>query len=105
MSAEFRDGTNKNNIILIDEPEIHLHPSGVEYLRDELMEIAKENCLIIASHSIFIVDKKNLGRHVKVTKDKGETKIEDISEDAPSRRRDNFRGLWEPAYMDLCFNF
>ena len=83
LSAEFRDGTNKNNIILIDEPELHLHPSGVEYLRDELMEIAKENCLIIASHSVFIVDKENLGRHVKVFKEKGETKMEEISETNP----------------------
>lgn len=80
LSAKFRDSTNKNNIILIDEPEIHLHPSGVEYLRGELMKIAKENYLIIASHSIFIVDKNNLERHIKVFKEKGETKMEEISE-------------------------
>jgi len=32
----------KNNIILIDEPEVHLHPSGIMYMRDELLKIAKK---------------------------------------------------------------
>ena len=98
LSAESRDGTNKNNIILIDEPEIRLHPSGVQYIRDELMKIAKENLLIIASHSIFIIDKQNLERHVKIYKEKGETKMEEISKTNPFSEDMIYRALGTSIY-------
>ena len=29
----------KNNIIVIDEPEVHMHPSGIRYIREELLKI------------------------------------------------------------------
>lgn len=70
----------KNNIILIDEPEVHLHPSGIIYMRDELLKIAKNNFVLISTHSQFMVDTNNPERQFIVTKNKGETKIEQVGE-------------------------
>jgi predicted ATP-dependent endonuclease of OLD family len=58
--------TNKlgNALILIDEPDISLHPSGTRYLRDELIRISKTNLIIYSSHSIFMVDENNIKRHI-----------------------------------------
>lgn len=70
----------KNNIILIDEPEVHLHPSGITYMRDELLKIAKNNFVLISTHSQFMIDTKNAERQFIVTKNKGETKIVQVDE-------------------------
>ena len=68
LSAENKTGQLKNNIILLDEPEAHLHPSGQKFLRNELLRISENNLVIFATHSIFMVDKKNLDRHFSVKK-------------------------------------
>ncbi len=70
----------RNNIILIDEPEVHLHPSGIIYMRDELLKIAKNNFVLISTHSQFMVDTNNPERQFIVTKNKGETKFEQVTE-------------------------
>lgn len=67
-----------NKIILIDEPEVHLHPSGIIYMRDELLKIAKNNIVFISSHSQFMIDTDNPNRHFIVNKIKGETKIKQV---------------------------
>jgi predicted ATP-dependent endonuclease of OLD family len=71
----------KDNIILIDEPEIHLHPSGVRYLRDEILNIGKNNNVIISTHSHYMIDTDVPERHWIVQKEKSETKITQISGD------------------------
>ncbi len=98
LSADVRNNIIKDNIILIDEPEINLHPSSIQYLRDELLKISKDNHIIIASHSIFIVDKKNLERHIKVFKEQGETKIDEISQDNPFAEEVIYRSLGTSIY-------
>lgn len=70
----------KNNLILIDEPEVHLHPSGIAYMRDELLKIAKNNVVLISTHSQFMIDTKNPERQFIVTKNKGETSINQVDE-------------------------
>ena len=69
----------KNQIILIDEPENHLHPSGIRYMRDELLKIGKNNFVFIATHSPFMIDSKNMDRHFIVKKIKGKTQIKQIN--------------------------
>ena len=49
----------KDQIIIIDEPENHLHPSGIRYMRDELIKIGKNNYVFVATHSPFMIDNKN----------------------------------------------
>ncbi|MCS3921968.1 putative ATP-dependent endonuclease of OLD family [Methanococcus voltae PS] len=73
----------KNSILVIDEPEKGLHISAIEYLRNELIRISKNNNVIISTHSPYIADKNKLNRHIKVHKESGKTRIEYISKDDP----------------------
>jgi len=81
LSAQNESNTLKNNIILIDEPEVHLHPSGIRYMRDEILKIGKNNHVIVATHSNFMVDTTVRERHWIVQKEKAETKISQMNED------------------------
>jgi energy-coupling factor transporter ATP-binding protein EcfA2 len=66
----------KNTLLIVDEPEIGLHPSAVRDLRDELIKIAEHsNYVIFSTHSIFMVDNKHVERHIRVKKEKEITDI------------------------------
>jgi len=64
-----------DNLIVIDEPDIGLHPSGVQYLREELKKIGEHNIVLASTHSIFMIDKEIIDRHLIVEKEKEITKI------------------------------
>lgn len=83
LSAQNDSNNLKNNIILIDEPEVHLHPSGVKYMRDEILKIGKNNNVIVATHSQHMVDTTTSERHWIVQKNKSETSILQINGDTP----------------------
>ncbi len=68
ISIGSASGSVKNHIILIDEPEVHLHPSGVRHMRDELLKIGESNYLFISTHSNFMMDTKQKERHHILTK-------------------------------------
>lgn len=65
----------RNNIISIDEPEVHMHPSGIRYIKEELLKIGMNNYLFVATHSQFIIDNKNKERHYIVSKKNNDTEI------------------------------
>ena len=82
LSIENTAGKLKNHIILLDEPEVHLHPSGVRWLKKELVEIGKNNYLFVATHSVFMLDRKTKERHFLFSKDSsGLTRIRQIQTD------------------------
>lgn len=60
---------NKNQLILIDEPEIHLHPSGIRDLGKELLAIGENNYLFVATHSPFLIDRECKERNIIIKKD------------------------------------
>lgn len=70
ISISSKSGDTKDHLILIDEPEVHLHPSGVRWMLKELLEIGKNNYLFISTHSNFMLDKDNKERHYLLTKSK-----------------------------------
>lgn len=70
----------RNKIILIDEPEVHLHPSGIQYMRDEILKIAQNNTVIVATHSQFMIDVNCPERHFIVSKQKGVTSIKQVDD-------------------------
>ena len=70
VSAKVRTKELKDTLILIDEPEIALHPSGARNLMRELIEIGNTNTVVYSTHSIFMIDKNEIGRHVVVEKKK-----------------------------------
>lgn len=60
-----------NTILLIDEPETHLHPPAQINLLNELVKITSNsngNILFFATHSNYLIDKLNLDRNFKVEK-------------------------------------
>lgn len=69
-----------NNIILIDEPEVHLHPSGVRYMRDEILKIGKNNIVFVATHSQYMVDTDCMERHYIISKEKTKTRLSKVDE-------------------------
>ncbi len=82
LSSQYKGGVLKNKIILLDEPESHLHPSGVHFMRDEILKIGKDNHVFVATHSPSMVDLNSIGRHWIVKKNKMQTSIliDDVSE-------------------------
>jgi len=69
LSIETKKYDNNNRLILIDEPERHLHPSGIRDLGKELIEMGKNNYVFVSTHSPFLIDKKNKERHIIIKKD------------------------------------
>lgn len=70
LSLESESHERRNELILIDEPEVHLHPSGIRDLGKELLKVGHENYVFIATHSPFIIDKQHKERHYIVKKNK-----------------------------------
>ncbi|MGE4399252.1 MAG: AAA family ATPase [Campylobacterales bacterium] len=93
LSAENNAEVLKNRLILLDEPEVHLHPSGIKYLREELLKISENNNVVIATHSTYMVDKLNLNRHFSVSKEKSLTNIVQIEENNPYEEEVIFESL------------
>ncbi len=76
ISVNVKTASIKNTLLLIDEPEMSLHPAGARYLRDELIKISKTNYVIYSTHSIFMIDSGDIDRHYIVQKDNEITSLE-----------------------------
>jgi predicted ATP-dependent endonuclease of OLD family len=73
----------KKRLILIDEPENHLHPSGIRDMMQEFLRIGQENYVFLATHSCFMIDKKTKQRNFIIKKDsKKNTIYKQISEES-----------------------
>lgn len=68
LSLSANNHEKRNELIIIDEPETHLHPSGIRNLAQELLKIGHENYMFIATHSPFMIDKNHKERHCIVKK-------------------------------------
>jgi len=83
VSAQNTNAQLSNSLLLIDEPETHLHPNGQENLRDELVRISKgdfNNIVIFATHSNYMIDKDHIERCYRVFKENNEiTKITQLN--------------------------
>lgn len=62
ISANVKANLLNGALLLIDEPDMGLHPSGSRYLRDELIETSKKNYVVFSTHSIFMIDKDNMSK-------------------------------------------
>lgn len=85
VSARVKTEQIANTLILIDEPEIALHPRGARNLMNELIEIGKNNQVVYSTHSIFMIDKDCIDRHIIVEK---KSEITSISRAEKSRIQD-----------------
>jgi predicted ATP-dependent endonuclease of OLD family len=90
-----------NALILIDEADQSLHPSGCRYLTQQLIKIAKNNYVIYSTHSIFMIDKENIKRHYIVEKKKEITTIKEASEENYMDEEVIYRALGTSVYEIL----
>ena len=65
----------KNKLILIDEPENHLHPLGIRNMMQELLRIGENNYVFLATHSCFMIDKVEKERNFIIKKDSKQNTI------------------------------
>lgn len=71
ISAESASKRLSNALLLLDEPETHLHPQAQECLREELIKISKtdeDNIVLFATHSSYMIDRSLLDRCYRVHK-------------------------------------
>lgn len=71
---------NKKMIILIDEPELHLHPDVQKKFVDFLLEISKDTQVIITTHSPILVKQLMYNEFVKSIVIHNDKTISDISD-------------------------
>lgn len=77
VSAESKAEQLQNTLLLLDEPETHLHPKAQHSLLENLIEITKNNknnIALFATHSNYMIDQEDLSRSYKIYKLKDITK-------------------------------
>lgn len=81
-SIESKNQILSNTILLIDEPETHLHPKAQINLLNELIKITsnnRNNIVLFATHSNYMIDKIHMDRCYRVIKKENEkTEIKHI---------------------------
>lgn len=75
IAAEADCSLIENFILVLDEPETHLHPSGVRFMKNEILKLSESNYVFYATHSIFMVDRINLKRHLIIKKHNEQTSL------------------------------
>ena len=58
----------KNIVLVIEEPESHLHPDAIHKLHGVLREISTKNQVIISTHSPLLVNRSEISRNILVDK-------------------------------------
>lgn len=72
---------SENNIFVVQEPELHLHPSSQRLLLDLLNEYKENNQIFVISHSPYFVDVENITDNILVRNDAGKTVVRQVPED------------------------
>lgn len=93
ISADSATKNLYNQLLLLDEPETHLHPEAQEQLMQELIGISKSgnNIVVFATHSNYMIDKDHIERCYKVVKKENKTTtLEEIKPKATSYSEVNF---------------
>lgn len=67
---------NSNTMLLIDEPELYLHPHAIELLRDSVQEISQNQFqIVLTTHSPLIIGDRILDTAIAVKDQQGYTNI------------------------------
>ena len=81
LSIDNKNKALNNTLLLIDEPDSKIDIPGQEYLRDELINIGKNNYVIYSTHSTNMIDNNNIGRHIIIKKNNESSIIEYANDD------------------------
>lgn len=62
--------SNKSLVLLLEEPESHLHPKAIHRLKSVLSDISMSNQVITTTHSPIIIEKATINHNIIVQKNK-----------------------------------
>jgi hypothetical protein len=96
-SIESKHGALEDTLLLIDEPETHLHPTAQQYLLDELRLISKKNILFFATHSSYLIDKEKFNNYYRIFKEDQFTKKEQFENEKTSFSEINYNVFKIPS--------
>src|SRR3989344_4548926 len=111
VSAESATNQLSNSLLLLDEPETHLHPQAQEYLKDELIKITRNeenNIVFFATHSNHIIDKDHIERCFRLSKQSNrKTKIDKIELGKTSYSEANYEvfGIQSSDYHNELYGY
>ena len=111
ISAESATNQLSNSLLLLDEPETHLHPQAQEYLKDELIKITrndKNNIIFFATHSNYMIDKDHIERCFRLSKQSNrKTKVEKIKLGKTSYSEVNYEvfGILSSDYHNELYGY
>jgi putative ATP-dependent endonuclease of OLD family len=63
-------GVDKDIIVLLEEPESHLHPKAIHQLREVLDTLRQDSQLIVTTHCPLLVNRANVASNLIVSKNK-----------------------------------
>ncbi len=78
VSARSATSDLSETLFLQDEPDLGLHPSGVKSLLAEFVSLSSSNYILVTTHSIFMVDKDRIDRHLVVTKKEETSRVAEV---------------------------
>jgi hypothetical protein len=83
-------------ILLVEEPESHLHPNATHGLRTILKDISKQNQVVISTHSPIMIDRENVKHNILVQGGKAVNakKLSEIRDSLGINLSDNLAGAY-----------
>lgn len=66
------DAPKSSVIITLDEPENHLHPSAIHFIRDVLVKMSEKHQVIISTHNPLLVNRRVINSNIIVDGGKAE---------------------------------
>lgn len=96
-----------NDVIVIDEPELSLHPSLQRKMSNLLLKYSTDRQIIICTHSPFFIDWKSLlngGKLARTVKHNGTIKINNLRSETIESLRPLFNNLNNPHIFGLNAN-
>lgn len=68
LASPVSTGQIRNSVIVLDEPDDGLYPTGAGYLRDMLIDMSETNMVFYSTHNPCMIDKTLVDRHIIVEK-------------------------------------
>lgn len=99
--------SSENNVILIDEPEISLHPDLQRKLFELLVEYSKDKQIIISTHSPYFVDWNvfsNKGKIIRFKKEDGYINTYELKENTKRTIKNILKDANNPHILSLNAN-
>lgn len=87
---------NKGLILLLEEPESHLHPKAIHNLKKVLNEISKTNQVIVTTHSPIIIERLQVKHNIIVQNGKASpaTNVNEIRQSLGITMSDNLSSAY-----------